>query len=437
MRLNVTLFGSILMAWSGLASALSLTEALERASQHDPAVGESRSRFAAESEESQQEYSELRPHVSINSQANYSYSDSQFAFGSAQDHYPSWSAYLEVRQALLRLDWSARKDRAKVYDSLATRHAKDSERDFVVRVASRYLNTLLAREAVEESRSEVKSVQESLKATRQRFDVGLVPGTDLKEAMARADLAKARLVSAQAELEDQQDALDEVTGTPGDAPNLMRDDAVLPATQPLDVESWARLARENGTATQSALLDLELARTELESRRAEVLPEIDLVAQAGRNESTEYILGQRQDDAQISLQLSIPIYAGGLGQSRIRQAQAKVDEAEFRLLQVERAAERDVRKLHRSVNTARAEAQAYSRALESAIAAQKATQAGYDAGSRTITDVLDAARRVVQARRNRNASRYSTLINLLTLHAEAGLLTAQVVSDLDYLFETP
>ena len=217
----------------------------------------------------------------------------------------------------------------------------------------------------------------------------------------------------------------------------MRDDAVLPATQPLDVESWAKLARENGTATQSALLDLELARTELESRRAEVLPEIDLVAQAGRNESTEYILGQRQDDAQISLQLSIPIYAGGLGQSRIRQAQAKVDEAEFRLLQVERAAERDVRKLHRSVNTARAEAQAYSRALESAIAAQKATQAGYDAGSRTITDVLDAARRVVQARRNRNASRYSTLINLLTLHAEAGLLTAQVVSDLDYLFETP
>lgn len=56
-----------------------------------------------------------------------------------------------------------------------------------------------------------------------------------------------------------------------------------------------------------------------------------------------------------------------------------------------------------------------------------AARAGYDAGTRTITDVLDAKSRVVQARARRNAAGYALVIRLLTLNATAGRLTADLL----------
>ncbi|MGH8516349.1 MAG: TolC family protein, partial [Panacagrimonas sp.] len=73
----------------------------------------------------------------------------------------------------------------------------------------------------------------------------------------------------------------------------------------------------------------------------------------------------------------------------------------------------------------------YQRARESATLAEKATGAGYDAGTRTITDVLDAKSRVVNAARNRNSSRLNLLTRLLQLYAAAGTLTPDVVRDAD------
>ena len=69
------------------------------------------------------------------------------------------------------------------------------------------------------------------------------------------------------------------------------------------------------------------------------------------------------------------------------------------------------------------------------IAAEAAARAGYDAGTRTITDVLDAKSRVVQARARRNASGYALVIRLLTLNATAGRLNADLlISATDPLF---
>ncbi len=434
MRSSTAILALTFLTCSITAPAMTLGDALTLASQHDAGLASSQAALAAESEVGEQERSRLRPSITIESRGNFSHSDSQFAFGSAQDKYPSWSAYLQVRQALLRLDWSARKDRAAANDNMAQANARDAGRDFVVRVAGRYLNTLLARDAVEQARSEVRAVDESLSDTQKRFDVGLVPRTDLKEARARADLARAQMLAAEAELEDWRDALAEVTGYDRSPLPLLRHDVAIPEQQPDNIEGWMALAVKNGTATQTARLRLELAKANLQSRRAEVLPQLDLLAQAGRNESTEYILGQRQDDATVSLELSIPIYAGGLGQSRIREATARLEEAEVELRRIQLEAERDIRARYRSIQTARAEETAYTQALASATLAQAAAQAGYDAGSRTITDVLDAKSRVVQARRNRNASRYLILTRMLLLNAAAGTLDAALVKQFDWLF---
>ena len=418
------------------AFALSLSEALTAAAERDPALASSRATYEAEAEAGEQERSALRPSVGLVSEGYFQRSDSEFAFGSEKDEYTSWSAYLRARQALLRFDWAARGTRADTRDSLATEGLKDRERQFVARVSERYLDTLLAEDSVDQAQSEASAVRESLSDTRKRYEVDLVPGTDLKEAQARDDLAQAQLISAKAGLEDRRDALYEITGYDRAPLPRLLEKLEYPALSPPDIESWVKRANADSTAVRTANLRVQLATADLKSRRAEALPTVDLVAEAGRNDSSEYALGQRQDDARVGLELNVPIYAGGYNRSRMREGEARLREAESELKRATLETEREIRMIFRSVETARAEEVAFERALASATLAQAAAAAGYDAGTRTITDVLDAKSRTVQASRNRNEARYVLLIRLLQLNAAAGTLTAANVAALDRLFQT-
>lgn len=432
--------GFLLVGLLGLTSqavsAMTVGEALRLAAERDPAVAASRAAFAAESESGEQERSSLRPTLAGVANGAYSDSDSDFAFGTAKDQFPSWAAYLRARQALLRFDWSARGDRAEARDSTAQENLDAKNINFIARVCRRYLDTLLAEDAFEQAESEARAVAESLNDTRKRYEVELVPGTDLKEAQARNDLAQAQIVAARSGMEDARDALAEITGYDRQPLPRLRERLNYPPLDPPDIDGWIRLASAEGSSLRLAELRLTIARTELQSRHAQAMPTADLVAEVGRNDSKEYSLGQRQDEAKIAVELTIPLYGGGYNGSRIREAEARVAEAEAELERTRLETEREVRTAFRSVETSRAEELAYGQALASAMLAETASRAGYDAGTRTITDVLDAKSRVVQARRNRNASRYLLLIRLLTLNAVAGRLTVEQVAALDGLFES-
>jgi outer membrane protein len=425
-------FGLVVSSHAAIAS-MTLGEALQRAVERDPYVDASMAAYAAEAELGKQERAGLRPSVSIEAQGYQNRSDSRFAFGQESDTYPSWSAYLLARQPLLRMDWSARGDRAELRDALAAESLADRRAQFVVRLCLRYLDTLLAEDRVLQAESEARAVRESLNDTRKRYEVELVPGTDLKEAQARDDLAQAELVAQHAALEDARDALQEVTGYDRAPLPAIRENLDFPPLVPARVEGWIEMAAKHNSARRLAEMQVQLAKTNVESRKAEALPAVDLVAEAGRNDSTEYTLGQRQDDARVGLELKVPVYAGGLNRARVREAEARLREAEAEFERVSLETERSMRNYFRAVETARAQATAYGRALDSALLAQKAVAAGYDAGTRTITDVLDAKSRVVNASRTRNESRLNLLITLLQLNAASGTLTAEMVLALDPL----
>ncbi|MGQ0620971.1 MAG: TolC family protein [Panacagrimonas sp.] len=430
MRARTSVFALLLGALTSSASAQAMTlgEAFQRALEQDSTVPLGYAQRDAEAQLGEQERAALRPALSFEATGSYSRSDYDLGFGNAKDQYPSWSGYLRARQALLRLDWSARGERADVRDEMAVSRQEERGRQFLARIALRYLDTLLAEDTVDQAESEARAVRESLADTRKRYEVELVPGTDLKEAQARDDLAQAQLVSARAAQENARDALQEVTGYDRSPLPTLREDPPYPPLVPADVESWQKIALGSAAALTDARHRLQLAQANLVSRRAEALPSADLVGEIGRDDSKEFdVVGSRLNDARISVEISIPLYAGGLNRSRVREAEARIREAEADLRRLNLETERAVRTQFRDVETARAEERAYRRVLESATLAQAAAQAGYDAGTRTITDVLDAKSRVVQARRSRNESGYNLLIRLLILNATTGHLTAEML----------
>ncbi|MGV2480906.1 UNVERIFIED_CONTAM: TolC family protein, partial [Salmonella enterica subsp. enterica serovar Weltevreden] len=89
-----------------------LSEAYERAQQIDPAVASSRAQYESDVEAGTLERATLRPVISANGKYEYARTESDGVFGNADDPYESWSAALQARQPLFRLDWFARGERA-------------------------------------------------------------------------------------------------------------------------------------------------------------------------------------------------------------------------------------------------------------------------------------------------------------------------------------
>lgn len=419
------------------ASAMSLGEALQRAVEHDPTVSSSLALYDAEKEAGELDRGTLRPVLSASGKYDYARTESDGVFGAATDKYGAWSAQVEARQPLFRLDWFARGDRAEARDTLAEINQADRKQQLLIRVADRYFGVLTAQDQVAQAGAEAKAVRESLEDTRKRYEVELVPGTDLKEAQARDDLAQARLLSARRALENARDALDEITANGRVALPQLPQKVQFAPLQPAQAADWVKAAREHSPRIAQARQNVVVADADRRSRVSDAAPTLDLVATAGRDDSSDYMFGQSVDDARVGVRLNVPLYAGGAVLAAKRQAAANLRFAQSELNRTTLETERQTRQLFNQVQTAYVEADAYDRALGSALAAQQATRAGYEAGTRTITDVLDAQSRVVQARLDYNNTRYSLLLSLLQLKETVGGLSAKDFAEIDRLLQSP
>lgn len=426
---------ALLLATAAPAQAMSLSEALQRAQASDPVAASALATRDADREAGVQERATRLPR--IDASGSYSNTDSEVVstpFGAGFDErYNGWNAGVELRQPLFRYDWLARGRRADARDQQAELGYVQRSQALISRVAERYLGVLKSGNELSLAEAEAGAVRKSLEDTRKRYEVQLIPGTDLKEAQARDDLAQANLLSAQQAVEAARDALDETTGN-GRAPLAVLSPATpLPALDSSDAEVWIARARTSSPAWLQAQASYEVARADVESRRSDALPVVDAVASHSRQDQSESRIGSESNSTVLGVEVKVPLFASGANRSKVREAQARLRAAEAERNRVERELLRETRRLVRDVETARAQAAAYQRAVESAQAAELATRYGYEAGKRTITDVLNAQSNAVQARRNLDQSRYDALLRTLQLKQQVGVLSPDDLAAIDQL----
>jgi outer membrane protein len=118
----------------------------------------------------------------------------------------------------------------------------------------------------------------------------------------------------------------------------------------------------------------------------------------------------------------VPIFSGGYTQSKVRETQYRWIAAKEAVVQSSRATERQARDAYLGVMSGIARVQALRQALESSETALKATEAGYEVGTRTAVDVLNARKTLVQAQTDYATSRYDYIVSVLQLRLAAGNL---------------
>lgn len=300
----------------------------------------------------------------------------------------------------------------------------------MVRVSDAYFAVLTAIETLASTRAEERSVQRQLEQAEKRLEVGLAPITDVHDARARYDSARANTIASQNSYEDALEALAEVTGQPlaglrGLGPDFR------PALPSEDAsESWVKIALANNPLLRSRELALAAARHDIATARAGHLP--TLTASVDYSDSANYgtvhtggnniPTSADSDDVTIGIQLNVPIFTGFATHSRVKQAVFQRDAAEDQAEQERRAVVRQARNAYRALMAGIAEVEARRLAVVSATSALEATEAGFEVGTRTIVDVLISQQQLFDAQRQYAAARNGFVVNTLRLKQSAGVI---------------
>lgn len=413
-----------LLAVPAAPAADDLLGIYRQALRNDPVFAQARADLGARREAIPQARAEILPDLRATAAFERVDQDQETAFGSTSDAFDDQSYGVEVTQPLLRLDRFRERDRATNLVSQAEAEFEAARQDLIVRVAERYFGVLDQRETLTAARAQRAAIERQLEQARERFEVGVVARTDVEEAKARFDLATADVLQAENELQNARERLREVTGQPAERLAIVREAVDLQRPEPDDEARWRQRAEENNWQLLAAREAAEAAMDNIRVQRAGHYPTVDLVAGYSDND-TGGTFGGETEQLSIGVRLEVPLYQGGGTTSRVREAQARYTESREFLEQARRAASRSASDAFRAVETALQRVRALDQARTSTRAALDATEAGFEVGTRTVVDVLNAQRDFFDAERDYAQARHAYLVNILVLSEAAGILVEQ------------
>lgn len=358
-------------------------------------------------------------------QFSQGYTQRQWALNLRENLF-SWSNWVTLKEA-----------NAQVAQAEATYLA--AEQNLILRVCQAYFNVLSALDNLQAQEASLEAIARQLDQADKRYDVGLIAITDVQEAKSARDTASAAVIAAKRTLATAEDQLEEITGEKYDSLTKPGEDMPLNTPEPADEGKWVNISLEQNATLIAARLNADVARDNVKVAFGGHLPTVSIVAgrsfteqsgpysfgtpgAGGASTVTLDGYGNKINDRQISLQLSVPIFSGGATQSKVRQSQYLWIAAKEQMTQTSRATERQARDAYLGVISGIARVQALRQALESSQTALKATEAGYEVGTRTAVDVLNARRTLVQAQTDYSGSRYDFIISIVQLRLAAGNL---------------
>ncbi len=304
----------------------------------------------------------------------------------------------------------------------------------MVKVVEVYFNVLSAEDNVMFYHIEQQAIARQVEQAKQRFALGFVEVTEVREAQAAFDQVMASVTAAEALVENQKEALIEIIGE--QTLVLLPLQPIIPLVKPHpeSIEEWSKTSEVSNFKIISAFNQVEVARKTVDLQRNGHLPKLDVVASYGEFDTTSSF-GLRGNTQNIGLKLSIPVYEGGAVNAKIRQANHKLVETQEVLVAVKRAVNRQVKEAYRGMTTSISQVLAFTTAVKSSELALEATQAGYEVGTRTLVDVLTEQRNVYRAKRDLSRARYDYLVNGVKLKQAASSLTQLDVEQLNHLLQ--
>ena len=405
--------------------AESLMQVYQHAKANDAQLKISEAGFLSALEAKPQVISGFKPQVVLSAGTNYGLSYTGRALtkddGSA---FFNLAYNLTLSKSLInkQLDAQVEQVDASILQSKAS--LESDRQDLIVRVAEAYFEYLNAKETLVFRQLEKKAIGKQLSQAQAFFDAGRSAITDLKEAKARLDLSNAQISVANQQIDVANETLRAITTRYYKNLKGASDNIPLLIPAPNDIEAWTKVALGNSKQLLAAKYGVDIAQSNIDFQRAARKPVINIIAAHGTSSTFgDDTVDRDIIDGSIGLQLSMPLFDGGNISSRVRQSRLELQQARQQLELQKRLAVQQSRAAYLAIVSGLAQVKALKQALISTQAASNATQAGFEAGTRTATDVLVSLRETFSAQRDYSTARYAFLLNTLRLKLAVGTLS--------------
>jgi len=282
---------------------------------------------------------------------------------------------------------------------------RTTEGNLFVQVVSAYMDVIRDASIVDLNRKNVDVLDTNLKASRDRFAVGDLTRTDVAQSEARLSLARSQLITAQGNLTASRENYRRVVGS---WPENLAPPPPLPKL-PGDPDQAVSTALDNSPALQSAAAATKAAGYDVRAARSQRLPTFSAIAGPNYN---NYLgtanrlngvpkgspgLDQVQTANTFGVQMTLPLYQGGLAGARVRQAQAAQSVAMESGIDTERQVIATTRAAYASYQAAMAAIGANQEAVKANELALEGVRAENRVGTRTVLDVLNAEQELLNS----------------------------------------
>src|SRR5262252_2709972 len=423
-----TALAAIITAFSATApQAQTLTQALAEAYNTNPQLLAQRALLRATDEQVPQALSFWRPTVNFTGQVGYSTASFQTALPTP----PTNRLHLQTRPDLVQLQaaqpiYRGGRTVAQTRQAINTVESTRAqtlavETAVFQAVAMAYLDVVRDQALLEVDRNNVNVLREQLEATQDRFRVGEVTRTDVAQAESSLAQAQGMLVAQEGTLEISRAEYVRAVGRQPGRLILPRERPILPATR----EEALTLAANNNFNVISAVFAELAARDNIDVVRGQLLPQVSLVGTLSRaSEPSVTQKGDLLNQAQITAQLTMPLYEGGAIYSQTRQAEQTVGQRRSQVDDARRLAVQTANQFWATLQAARASIASFAAAVRAAQIALAGVQQQALVGTSTTLDVLIQNQQLLNTQSQLVTAEHDTALAEFNLAAAIGRLIA-------------
>jgi outer membrane protein len=408
--------------------------ALVRAYQNNPQLNAQRAQVRITDENVPQALSGYRPKVAVTASAGYQYTDTLNTQGGDANRLvktnihganPPRSVGATVTQTLFNGQQTANRTRAAEGQVSGAREAlRALEQAVLLSGATIYMDYLRDSAIVEVQKSNVRVLEQTLKQTRDRFNVGEVTRTDVAQSEAQLAAGRTQLLTAEANLVTTRSNFRRIIGNEPEAlaPGSPVD-RFLPSALPAAVE----LGLTQNPNVTAAMFGIDVSYLQVKVAEGALLPSVTL--QASVQQTYEQSLVQyRSFGASAIAQLNVPIYQGGAEYSLIRQSKETAAQQRLVLDQTRDQTRANVVTAWGQLVAGKAQVQSAQSQVTASEIALNGVREEAKAGQRTTLDVLNAQQALVNARVALVTAQHDRVVASYSVLNTIGRLSPQVLN---------
>lgn len=403
---------------------MTLSGALAAAYKNNPQLNAERARVRSVDEGVPQALSGYRPQISANANAGVEYSENVTTQGTTSGTRAPRGFGLTATQTLFNGFRTGNTTRAAEAQVFAAREAlRVIEQQILLDAATAYMNVLRDTAILDLQRRNVEVLEEQLRQTRDRFNVGEVTRTDVAQAESRLAAARSSALQAEANLSTSRAIFRRVIGV---EPVNLAPGQPVDRLSPRTREAAVRRGETDNPAVTASMYGIDVALLQVKIAEGALYPVLTVQASVQQSYDPS-VTTRRAFSASAVAQLTIPIYQGGTEYSLIRQSKETLGQQRLILEQQRDDVRANIVAAWGLLEASKAQIQAAQAQVSAAEIALNGVREEARVGQRTTLDVLNAQQELVNARVSLVTAQRDRVVNSYALLSATGHLRPQTL----------